>query len=491
MSKRSISIILTLLLIFITIPLNISYAKTGTSLVFMLEKGSYAAKEEIKGAGTVSKGDVPASGVYVTLAVEDMNGLSLFKIEQYTTDNDGKFDVKLKLPYDLENGKYMLKVKSLGEEVITEFEYSASSTDNHDKPSKPTKPKVESSERTVEEKNDKVEIKLKSNTGSFDIEQDIINSIVDNKKDLEISANVVRINLKSEIFAKYKGYPIRFKLETLSNEIGRDYTRIFPTINIELSVKIGDKFEKIKLDKKITIFVNYGDKIDLNYEKACFYRVEGNGNLVFLGGKLNKDNKTIECEVDMLGQFEVLIYDKMFKDIDIEWAKNPIEVLAARHIVSGKDNDNFKPYDNITRAEFCKMLISTMDVELSNNNSKFNDVDKTKWYYDYINSAASLGLVEGYDRMFKPDDFITREAMVVMISRAAKLEKYGQIKLSGNLNFDDSSSIAEWSKDAVLFAKENEIVKGAGNNKFEPKKNATRAEVAVIIYKMLKLKGTI
>ena len=169
--------------------------------------------------------------------------------------------------------------------------------------------------------------------------------------------------------------------------------------------------------------------------------------------------------------------------------KDIIEVLASKDIVEDADKDNFKPNDNITRAEFCKMIISALDVDAKDNGIKFEDVDGEEWYFEFINSAVSLGIVEGYDGKLKPNAPITREAMVSMIYRVAKLEGYGQIDLTEDLSFSDSESISDWAKEAVIFAKENGITKGVENNKFEPQRNTSRAEAAVMLYKMLKLKG--
>lgn len=480
MSKRMISIILVFILTLMTIPFNLSYALVNADIAFELDKDSFTSNEEIKGTGTVKKEGVLTAGTYVTITVEDNEGLSLFKAEQYMTDAKGSFTVSFKLPYDMESGNYLLKINSLGKELVKKFEYST----DINKPNKPNKPSVP----TTEEK-DTIRFNINSDSISLDIPSDVLKSIIGSKRNLKLVSNEFTLFINYDIFDKVKDFPLKLKIEKKNKNVGNNLTQASPLFILELLAVKGDKTESIKLNGKSLLMINYSGITGLDLEKACIYQIDENGNPIALGGRLNRDDKYIQAEIDSLGQFVILIYDKKFMDDDVEWAKDFIEVLAARHIISGVDNDNFKPFNNITRAEFCKMLISTLDSIPKDSKIVFGDVDKSKWYYEYINAAAALGLVEGYDGMFKPDDFITREAMVTMVLRAARLEKYGQSNMSGDLSFEDSDSISDWSREAILFAKQNGIIKGVGNNKFEPKKNATRAEVAVIVYKLLKLKG--
>lgn len=480
MNKRTISVILIFLLVITALPVNAAYAASKTELSFELDKDTFAVNEEIKGSGAVISEGLPVQEASVTFTVEDESGLSVLKVGQYTTDNEGKFEASFRLPYNVKTGKYFVRMKAITSELEKSFTYSNPNdgTGSGSGSSNPATPTAS---------NGKIELNLDSGSATVTIGQDVIKDLVENKKDLIIISKDFNLTISPDTFEGIKDTVTVSAVKKDDVNKG-EYTQISPVIEISLSVKKGDAAESLKLGEKTLLSFKYDDKGGLNYEKAGIYKVDKQGNLTFIGGKLNRSNKTIDCEVDSLGTFVVLIYNKTFKDVDMEWARNPIEVLASRHIISGVDNDNFKPYQNITRAEFCKMLISTLDVKAKGGTAKFSDVSSDKWYYDYVNAAAELGLVQGYNGMFNPDDLITREAMSVMIQRAAKLEKYGA-SASGSLNFSDAGNISDWAEDAVLFAKSNGIVQGTGENAFEPKRNATRAETAVMIYKTLKLKG--
>ncbi|MDK2814543.1 MAG: arabinan endo,5-alpha-L-arabinosidase, partial [Thermoanaerobacter sp.] len=61
----------------------------------------------------------------------------------------------------------------------------------------------------------------------------------------------------------------------------------------------------------------------------------------------------------------------------------------------------------------------------------------------------------------------------------------------GNTTFSDNNKISEWAKNAVANAVKLGIVKGYKDNTFRPKENATRAEAAAMLYRVLEKTGNI
>jgi len=101
------------------------------------------------------------------------------------------------------------------------------------------------------------------------------------------------------------------------------------------------------------------------------------------------------------------------------------------------------------------------------------------WAKDAIATAAAYGIVSGYDAdTFAPDEFITREQMAVMISKAANLTV-----AEGGKNFSDKEQVSDWARDAVNKASGHKIISGYPDNSFRPKANASRAEAVTVIAK--------
>lgn len=161
------------------------------------------------------------------------------------------------------------------------------------------------------------------------------------------------------------------------------------------------------------------------------------------------------------------------------WGYSYIENLYNKKIISGKSETEFCPYDNVTRAEFTKMLVVALGMT-GNTAIEFEDVSSDSWYYDYVNIGVANGVIQGMSKAsFAPDRSISRQDASVMINRLLKLENSSQEV------FADDESIADYAKDAIYALKENNIINGYENN-FNPLNNLTRAEAAVLISNIIK-----
>ena len=114
----------------------------------------------------------------------------------------------------------------------------------------------------------------------------------------------------------------------------------------------------------------------------------------------------------------------------------------------------------------------------------FSDVSADAWYYQYVLTASSAGLVYGDGENFRPESFVTREDLAVMIYRFAK--QGGKNLEDATPEFLDNDSISDYAVDAIGSLHKNKFINGKGDNKFYPKATATRAEVAQIIYNIIK-----
>ena len=108
-------------------------------------------------------------------------------------------------------------------------------------------------------------------------------------------------------------------------------------------------------------------------------------------------------------------------DVEGTGFEEPIQILAALDIMVGDGNGQFRPNDNLTRAEVTKIAIHAMGLEdaasSTSGQSKFPDVSTDFWANGYINLATSNGIIIGDDKgNFRPLDPITyAEAMTIMV----------------------------------------------------------------------------
>lgn len=166
-------------------------------------------------------------------------------------------------------------------------------------------------------------------------------------------------------------------------------------------------------------------------------------------------------------------------DLAGHWAKDSIAKLINAGIVSGYPDGSFQPDKTVTRAEFTVMLAKALKLE-PKVGSAFKDT-AAHWARESISTAAAHGLISGYDQnTFRPDHLITREQAAVIIARAAQLEAEDQ-----PLNFTDAQLIAPWALPSVTAAVSKSYLSGYPDNSFRPQGNTTRAEAAIIIAKLL------
>lgn len=172
----------------------------------------------------------------------------------------------------------------------------------------------------------------------------------------------------------------------------------------------------------------------------------------------------------------------VFSDLgEAAWAETAITFLNEKGIVNGNPDGTFAPNNNITRAEFVKLLATAISIDASDVSVPFGDVSADSWYAPYVSAAYKWGVVKGDENgKFYPEAFITRQDMVAMLYRAVG----GQWN-DDTISFTDADSISDYAKDAVSYFNSIGVVNGFEDGSFGPLRNATRAEAAMIFYKLI------
>ena len=177
---------------------------------------------------------------------------------------------------------------------------------------------------------------------------------------------------------------------------------------------------------------------------------------------------------------------KAFSDMDdYSWAKEAVDSLTERGVVSGDGNGRFNPGNNITREEFSKILILAFDLYDSDAQVSFEDVPADSWFYRYVASAVKNGVVKGIsDSSFGTGAAITRQDMTVMLCRVYKM--FGK-DITGNVeSYLDAADISDYAKDAVATLSSAGVLNGS-DGKFMPRESLTRAQGAKAVYELMKL----
>ena len=178
-----------------------------------------------------------------------------------------------------------------------------------------------------------------------------------------------------------------------------------------------------------------------------------------------------------------------FTDITGHWAADNILFAASRGLLSGTSDTTFSPGTGMTRGMFVTALGRLAGINPdSYQTGKFTDVKADAYYAPYVNWAAQNGIVDGVTATtFAPDTNINREQMAAIMANYAKKLGYDLPKTLRAVTFADNAQISSGAKDAVKAMQQAGILAGKANNRFDPKGTATRAEVATVLRRFVKI----
>ncbi len=167
------------------------------------------------------------------------------------------------------------------------------------------------------------------------------------------------------------------------------------------------------------------------------------------------------------------------------WAEKAINSLADAGIIKGTSENTYSPAANITRADFAILLVRAFALE-SENTENFADVAESDYFARELAIARNTGLVSGIgDNKFAPRNNITRQDMMLMVYRIIKdMDAFvGRADL-GTPEYADFDQVADYAREAVSVLIGAGLVNGK-NGLIAPNDNTTRAEVAVLISRIL------
>lgn len=173
-----------------------------------------------------------------------------------------------------------------------------------------------------------------------------------------------------------------------------------------------------------------------------------------------------------------------------DWFADAAAGMARRGIMSGVEAGLFAPYREVTRATIVIVLWRMEGEPQADMDAPFPDIED--WYAAAANWARSMGIATGYTGVdegyaagaFGGRDPLTREQLAVFLYRYAQYK--GEPIAEGMLGlFSDAFAISDWAEDAMRHAVGLGIIQGGGDNTLNPKGVVSRAELAVMLHRML------
>ena len=155
-------------------------------------------------------------------------------------------------------------------------------------------------------------------------------------------------------------------------------------------------------------------------------------------------------------------------------------------LMNGTSETTFEPLATTSRAMVVQVLYNMSDRPRVYAQKAFDDVVEGQWYYDAVNWAKAVGVCNGTSETeFSPNDPVTREQLAAFLYRYAVLCGYTCIA-SGDLSgFSDRNRISDYAREPIQWAVGAGIINGTSPTTLEPRSNATRAEIATMLCRLV------
>jgi len=121
----------------------------------------------------------------------------------------------------------------------------------------------------------------------------------------------------------------------------------------------------------------------------------------------------------------------------------------------------------------------------------FTDVHEADWYYQAVQAAYFYELIKGFnDGTFSPTERITREQAMVIIDKAMELTGLDATLDELNpetvlLSYSDANRVSDWALESAASCIQANLFSGRSDAVLAPGEYITRAEVAVLMQRLL------
>lgn len=257
----------------------------------------------------------------------------------------------------------------------------------------------------------------------------------------------------------------------------------------DFSVKKGSKSVS-EFGGNVTVSVPYTLKAGEDINAIIIYYINDKNELeIVTNGRYDDKTGNMVFNTNHFSTYAIGHNKMIFNDVAEEaWYQGAVTFIAARNFTSGTGNDNFSPDASLTRGQFITLLLKAYEIKgdasFENN---FADAGNT-YYTDYLATAKKLGISEGIgNNLFGPEREITREDMFVMLYKTLEITEQLPKVMSekGLSDFYDSGNVATYAQKAINYLIEANII-GGNNSNLSPREITTRAQMAQVLYKLMK-----
>ena len=263
----------------------------------------------------------------------------------------------------------------------------------------------------------------------------------------------------------------------------------------EVTIRSGKEKVTAFGGKSITLYLPVENKAFEVGKSYVVYQISDDGSVEQLVGKCVKTGgkRFLEVATTHLSTFVALpveVVDMPFTDVKEEdWFYGAVVYAYQNSILTGTGETTFSPNGTMTRSMLVTALWRLEGEPEASGASGFPDVKPDAWYAEAVDWASQTGLVSGTGAGFDPEGSVTREQIASILYRYAKLKGWDVSKTASLQDFADGADTSAWATRAMEWAYAEKLITGKDGNRLDPQGQATRAEVATILMRLLESKA--
>lgn len=160
-----------------------------------------------------------------------------------------------------------------------------------------------------------------------------------------------------------------------------------------------------------------------------------------------------------------------------------VNALVDQGILLGYEDGTFLPGNEVNRAEALKIILMGTGITVDESSGAgvlFSDVSEEDWFFSYVSTGVSLGIIQGYDdATFKPEQTVNRAEAVKMLLAAAEIS----VGSSSAAPFPDVP-VSEWYSPYASYAKTWNIEAPQTDGNWHGADAITRANISEMVYRL-------
>lgn len=174
------------------------------------------------------------------------------------------------------------------------------------------------------------------------------------------------------------------------------------------------------------------------------------------------------------------VFAKSFRDTRGHWAESSVDFITDKGIMSGYEDNTFKPNENMTRVEFYATVNSLAGYDKTYTVT-FSDVNTSDWFYSDVAKGIKAGYITPNTGKLNPEREITREEVAEILGYVYSLPQ----KEGATNEFGDRAKISESARGYVGALVDAGILRGYSDGNFYPRRSIRRSEAATLFRSMI------